>query len=119
MVKITLDIADNGIIKTISDDNSNGAGGQLEQKTVYDFDHDKHHKRKIEFIYELTNDLGIDTGNKHEKNNLVMKLDWGGSYLPTEKEVINKIKSLEFEIEALKMLIEPEEEPIENTDEAS
>jgi hypothetical protein len=119
MVKITLDIADNGTIKTISDDNSNGAGGQLEQKTVYDFDNDKNHKRKIEFLYELTNDLGIETGNKHDKNNLLMKIGWGGSYLPTEKEVLNKIKSLEFEIDALKMLIEPEDEPLNEEDEKS
>ena len=110
MVKITLEIADNGTIKTITDDNSNGAGGRLETKSVYDFEKNGH-KRVIEFLYELANDLGIDTGNKHDKNNIVMKIDWGKSYMPTEKEVLTKIKSLEFEIEALKMLIEPEDEP--------
>ena len=110
MVKITLDIADNGTIKTIIDDNSNGAGGQLEQKTVYDFDNDRNHKRKIEFLYDLTKDLGIETGNKHDKNNLLMNVGWGGSYSPTKKEINNKIKSLEFQVEALKLLIEPEDQ---------
>jgi len=119
MVKITLEIADNGTIKTINDDNSNGAGGSTEIKTVYDFEK-LGHKRKIEFFYELANDLGIDTGNSYEKNNIVMRIDWGKSYLPTEKEVLNKIKSLEFEIEVLKMMFEDEEDDLEkDKDEAN
>jgi hypothetical protein len=109
MVKITLDNADNGTIKTITDDNSNGAGSLLEHKVVYDFEKDSF-KRKIEFFYDIANDLGIDTGNAFDKNNIVMKLDWGKSYTPTVKEIQNKIKSLEFEIGALKLMLDIEDE---------
>lgn len=113
MVKITLDIADNGAIKTIIDDNANGAGGRLETKKVYDFEK-SNHKRQIQFFYELADDLGIDTGNKFEKDNIIMKVDWGSSYMPTKREVLKKIKSLEFEIETLKMFLEEDSE--ENID---
>ena len=114
MVKITLEIADNGTIKTISDDNSNGAGSLLETKTVYDFDKNGN-KRKIEFFYELASDLGIDTGNAYEKNNIVMNLGWGSSYMPSEKEIDKRIKALNLEIEALNLLIEPEENDEDET----
>ena len=109
MVKITLEIANNGTIKTIIDDNSNGAGSQLEKKIVYDFANDSF-KRKMEFFHDIANDLGIDTGNAFDKNNIVMKIDWGKNYAPTKKEIENKIKSFEIEIGALKIMLESEEE---------
>lgn len=103
MVKIVLEIADNGVIKTIKDDNINGAGSPLETKTVYDFDSDIRHERKMAFFYTLAEDLGIETGNKFEKNNLIMSIDWGKSYCPTKKEIESKINKLNLEIEALKL----------------
>jgi len=102
MVKMTLEVADNGVIKTIVDDNSNGAGEPLEKKRVYVFENDEHHIEKIKFFYELADELNIDTGNTFEDNNLVMTLDWGNSYIPTPDEVELKINLLELEIEQLR-----------------
>lgn len=102
MVKITLEVADNGIIKTINDDNSNGAGESLEKKRVYEFDKDIFHENKIKFFYELAEELNIETGNSFEDNNLVMDVDWGNSYNPTTEEIELKIKLLKAEIEFLK-----------------
>lgn len=116
MVKIILEIADNGIIKTITDDNSNGAGSILETKTVYDLSDDEQHAAKIKFLYELSDDLGLDTGNKFSKNNLVMKLDWGKSYEPTENEIKAKIKRNLLEVESLQLFLN-EDESVKNIDE--
>jgi hypothetical protein len=106
MIKIILEMADNGVVKTITDDNSNGAGSLLEQKIVYDFEKDHRHNRKMQFFFDISNDLGIDTGNKFNKNNLVMASDWGPHYEPSAKDIDKKISKLELEIEALKMLKE-------------
>ena len=102
MVRITLEVADNGIIKTINDDNSNGAGESLEKKRVYEFDKDIFHENKIKFFYELAEELNIETGNSFEDNNLVMDIDWGNSYNPTPEEIELKIKLLKAEIDFLK-----------------
>ncbi len=102
MVKITLEVADNGIIKTINDDNSNGAGESLEKKRVYEFDKDVFHENKIKFFYELAEELNIDTGNSFENNNLVMDIGWGNSYIPTTEDIELKIKLLKAEIDFLK-----------------
>lgn len=101
MVKITLEVADNGIIKTITDDNSNGAGEPLEKKKVYVFENDENHIEKIKFFFDLAEELDIDTGNKFDDNNLVMTLDWGNSYTPSAAEVKLKIDLLKLEIEHL------------------
>lgn len=102
MVKIIFEFADNGIIKTIIDDNANSGNEVLEKKKVYEFQDDHMHKKKIKFFYELAEELGLDTGNSYENNNLIMKVDWGINYIPTEEEVKSKIKSLKNEISFLK-----------------
>ena len=104
MVKVLLEIASNGVIKTVLDDNINGAGDKYERKTVYDFEKDSNYENRIQFIYELCEELGIETGNKYEKINLVMKTDWGKSYMPLEDEVDNKINKLSAELKYLKSL---------------
>lgn len=104
MVKVILELASNGVIKTVTDDNINGAGDKLETKTVYDFDDDKNFQKRIQFLYELCEELGIDTGNKFNKHNLTMKIDWGKNYMPESEEVENKIKQLTFELKELKSL---------------
>lgn len=104
MVKVILELASNGVIKTVTDDNINGAGDKLETKTVYDFDNDKNYQRRIEFLYELCEELGIDTGNKFDKHTLSMKVEWGRNYMPESDEVDNKIKQLSVDLKELKSL---------------
>ena len=106
MVKIVLEMADNGIVKTVMDDNSNGAGSILEKKVVYDFEKDNRHNRKIQFFFDVANELGLETGNEFEKNNIKMSCDWGSHYEPSLSEINKKISKLELELEALKMLKE-------------
>ena len=40
MVKIVLDLVSNGVIKTVIDNNINGAGDLFERRTVYNFQDD-------------------------------------------------------------------------------
>jgi hypothetical protein len=103
MVKIILEYADNGVIKTVTDDNSNGAGELLEMKMVYEFQ-DNSFDKTVEFFYDLAQDLNINTGNNHNKNTLVMGKDWGSSYTPTKSEIDKRIEKLTAEIIRLKNL---------------
>ena len=105
MVKVIIELASNGVIKTVTDDNINGAGDRLETRTVYEFgDDEKSFQKRIQFLYELCEELGIDTGNKFDKCNLVMGVDWGKNYMPTEDEVESKIRQLTHELKELKSL---------------
>jgi len=104
MIKITLESADNGLIKTVIDNNINGAGERFESRTVYDLDlNDNRHSQTIRFFYELCEDLGIDTGNKFSKHTLILKTDWGGSYTPSLKELKQKIAILNSDLEKRKI----------------
>lgn len=104
MIKIKLESADNGVIKTVVDDNINGAGERFESRTVYDLNlNDKQHSQTIKFFYELCEDLGIDTGNKFSDNNLVLNTDWGKSYIPKAGELKSKIQLLNSELTRAKI----------------
>tara|TARA_R110001592_G_scaffold62377_2_gene190860 strand:- start:9756 stop:10097 length:342 start_codon:yes stop_codon:yes gene_type:complete len=104
MITIKLESADNGVIKTVVDDNINGAGERFESRTVYDLVlNDKQHSQTVKFFYELCEDLGIDTGNKFSNNNLVLKTDWGKSYMPNENELQTRIQLLDSELRNAKI----------------
>ena len=104
MIKIKLESADKGVIKTVVDDNINGAGELFESKTVYVLEQNNtNHSHTIKFFYELCEDLGIDTGNKFSKNNLILSTDWGKSYCPTQSELKLKIQLLDTELKRTKI----------------
>lgn len=108
MVRIILEGADNGVLKTVEDDNINGAGAPFSSKNVYEFtDDDETHINKIKFFFELAEDLGIVTGNIYDSNNLVMSADWGSSYTPTQEEINKKIEFHKAKIKVLQSLIKP------------
>jgi hypothetical protein len=92
-VKITL--ADNGVIKTVVDDNINSAGESFESTTVYDFDDAT---AKLRFIHELCVDIGLSFGNSKSKHQIQVIEDWGKDYIPTNEEKLEKIKKLEKEL---------------------
>lgn len=104
MIKILLDIASNGVIKTVTDNNINGAGDRFERKSVYNFEDDATFEKRIHFLYELCEELGIETGNKYDKDNLLFTTNWGINYTPTIQEVSDKIKVLTAELKELKLL---------------
>ena len=72
MVTIVLDIADNGVVKVLEDDNINGAGESFISKTIYDFGDDGDFKNRIKFLKELCLDIGLQTGNDIDKKRLNM-----------------------------------------------
>ena len=89
-VKITL--ADNGVIKTVVDDNIN----------VYEFDTNED---KIKFIEELCMDIGLSFGNSKSKNQIQVSLGWGTHYKPNPKEALEKISNLQVQLDTLKSVL--------------
>jgi hypothetical protein len=68
MITIKLELASNGVIKTVTDNNYNGAGSSHEKRTVYETDNDTNYNNTVRFLYDLSSDLGIDLGNKFSKD---------------------------------------------------
>jgi hypothetical protein len=102
---VTLEIADNGIIKTIIDDNINGAGELFESKTVYDFERHDSLESKIELLYQLSEDIGLDLGNSKQVNQIQITSGWGDEYTPTKEEMNEYISDLEKELKDLKNML--------------
>jgi len=95
-VKITL--ADNGVIKTVFDDNINAAGESFESTTIYNFENNE---TKIKFIRELSIDIGLIFGNSKSKNQIHVVEEWGNDYIPDDAERLEKIERLEMQLETL------------------
>jgi len=95
-VKITL--ADNGVIKTVFDDNINAAGESFESTTVYDFDDQL---TKIKFIEDLCTDIGLSFGNSKSKHQIRVIETWGPDYRPSNEEKLEKIKSLQIDLKSI------------------
>lgn len=95
-VKITL--ADNGVIKTVLDDNINAAGEIFESTTLYDFEIQSN---KIKFIKELCIDIGLSFGNTKNKHQIKVIEDWGIDYIPSDAEKLEKIERLEKQLKEL------------------
>lgn len=102
MQLVTLEIADNGIIKTIVDDNINGAGELFETKTVFDFERHDTVESKIELLYQLSEDIGLDLGNSKRIDQIQITTGWGAKYVPTVDETNAYIEVLENELKDLK-----------------
>lgn len=105
MQVITLEIADNGIIKTIVDDNINGAGETFESKVVYDLERHDSIDSKIELLYGLAEDMGVDLGNSKQAEQIKIVSEWGDNYAPTKQEVEAGIAELKERIKQLESLM--------------
>lgn len=99
MQQISIALADNGVIKTVIDDNINSAGEIYESTVVYELDNDN--QNKIKFIYDICLDAGIDFGNSKSKKQIQIIEDWGEHYTPTKNEIEEKIKALSAKIKML------------------
>tara|TARA_B100000497_G_C7659104_1_gene396847 strand:- start:1010 stop:1342 length:333 start_codon:yes stop_codon:yes gene_type:complete len=95
MVTIVLDIADNGVVKVLEDDNINGAGESFISKVIYDFDEDTNFKNRIKFLKELCLDIGLQLGNDIDKTKLNISVGSGLKYKHTKQELLTKIKACE------------------------
>jgi len=95
-VKITL--ADNGVIKTVVDDNINAGGESYESTVVYDF---ADQPSKIRFIQDLCIDIGLSFGNSKSKNQIKIIETWGADYIPNDKDKTEKIEALKTDLKKL------------------
>ena len=53
------------------------------------------------FFFDLCDDLGLELGNKFDKNVLDINTQWGTHYEPTAKDIEFKIKRLKSELKEL------------------
>jgi len=98
MQNIRLELADNGIIKIVEDDNINAAGEVYTSVTVYDFESSNAIESKINFINDLILDSGLELGNSKDKNQIKISVDWGDEYQPSKTEIEEKIKALKSDL---------------------
>lgn len=101
MITISIEPADNGVIKYVIDDNVNGGGEEHVSRVVYDLERDEDRSNLVNFIQDLILDLGLETGNELDKDMLSVKTEWGAKYNPSIKETKERISLLEAEIKRL------------------
>jgi len=70
MVTIILDIAENGVVKTLEDNNINGNGELYVQKLLYSFENDKDFSNRVKFIKDLCLEIGLELGNSEDAKRL-------------------------------------------------
>jgi hypothetical protein len=102
MINIILEPAANGVIKRVVNQNAGGGRETTASVNVYELNNKKTFTNTVQFLFEICEDLGVQTGNKFNKNNLTMKTEWGSHYEPNKEEVDKKIAELEAELELLK-----------------
>lgn len=100
MRKITLEPVDNGLIKTITDDNYNGAGRQLEKKEIYILNDTVENSEKL--ILDIISDLGLFLGNDFDKNVLSLSKEFGNKYQLTGDDLLTERKKLTVKLNNLK-----------------
>lgn len=104
MIKINLQNATNGIIKTVIDNQYNGADQVAEIVKIYEIDDetsDDYFDRVSKFLFDIAKDLCLFTGSEIGPEKLDIVVDWGVGYLPTEEEIDERIKDLKDEIKGL------------------
>ena len=101
-MRIFIEKANNGIIKTIQDDNIDGAGKKYEKKELFIMD-DSIDTTEM-FLTELIKDLGLYIGNPHDKENLQIQRSYGSKYTMNHTEIINESKKLTVKLNELKKI---------------
>lgn len=105
MQNIRLELADNGIIKIVEDDNINAAGEVYTSVTVYDFESSNSTESKINFINDLILDSGLELGNSKDKNQIKISVEWGDEYQPSKTEIEEKIKELKGDLKRFEEML--------------
>jgi hypothetical protein len=105
MITVSIEPADNGVIKFLFDDNVNGGGEEYTSRIVYEFEGKNARFNQAKFLTDLILDLGIATGNDLDPDKLVIKTEWGNKYVPTQTELKNRIQQLEKSIETLRSMV--------------
>lgn len=105
MLSIAIEPADNGIIKTLVDDNINGGGEEFESRQVYEFDGPMKRSNQVKFLKDLVFDLGMDIGTELDPDLVRITMGWGAQYRGSENEIKNKIQALHNEIKRLESML--------------
>ena len=105
MLSIGIEPADNGVIKTLVDDNVNGGGEEFESRHVYEFDGPMKRSNQVKFLKDLIFDLGMDIGTELDPDLVRITMNWGSQYKGSDSEIKNKIQALEKEIKRLESLL--------------
>lgn len=101
MLSIGIEPADNGVIKTLVDDNINGGGEDFEARQVYEFEGPMKRSNQVKFLKDLIFDLGMDIGTELDSDLVQIYVGWGRQYNGNLSEIKNKIQVLEKEIKRL------------------
>lgn len=101
MLSITIEPADNGVVKTAFDDSINGAGEEFISRMVYDFEGDSTKQNIVRFIDDICLDLGLETGSELDANMLVVFNEIGDPNLHSTNTVLARIEELKQEIKRL------------------
>lgn len=105
MLSIGIEPADNGVIKSLVDDNVNGGGEEFESRQVYEFDGPMKRSNQVKFLKDLIFDLGMDIGTELDPDLVRITMSWGLQYKGSDSEIKNKIQALEKEIKRLESLL--------------
>ena len=89
----------------MTDDNINAAGEKFESKVVYDLENGDVVLTKMNMLYELSEDMGMELGNSKQSDQIKIISDWGEHFVPADDELKNKIKDLEEELKSLKGML--------------
>lgn len=102
MVKITLEPARNGIIKKTFDYNHGGSSNEWTSTDVYESNETSELDYIKRFFFDLCEDLSVNLGNEFSKEVINITTGWGVNYKPTKKDIQQKIKELEEQIQVFK-----------------
>lgn len=101
MVTISIEPADNGVVKFLIDDNVNGGGEEFTSRVVYEFDNTLGRANQVKFLKDLILDLGLSTGSELDRDKIVIKTEWGKQYNPNQAEIKVRLAELEKEVRVL------------------
>ena len=116
MITVVLDIADNGVVKVLEDDNINGAGETFISKTIYTFEDDFNFKNRIKFLNELCLDINLELGNELDEKKLKFIVGRGSKFKKelTIQEIKTQIKACESLLSKYKKELAKKEDEIKS-----
>lgn len=107
MIKIQLSNASNGIVKTVTDTQYNGADQVTKIVVLYELDEEnleEYLEKVADLFSDLSKDLGLNTGSDYDNVKLIQAIDWGEKYVPTIEEIDDRIREIKGEIKILTAL---------------
>lgn len=102
MKRFILEPVDNGLIKTVIDDNSDGAGKVIEEKKIYILNDLVQNSYAL--IKDIIDDLGLFVGNDYDKDKLYLETNFGSKYNLNQTEITEERKRLTHRLSELQSM---------------